>query len=106
MVVRLARFLSEQQLEGVTGYLNVARPEGARRRRRPAMTEGPFAKGHLVAPTVYAECPRRHAHCAGRDLGPVMPFRFSGYKMSGKLSGYDRRSGIQRIEEYLNVKGV
>ena len=39
-------------------------------------------------------------------FGPVMPFRFSGYKMSGKLSGHDRRSGIQRIEEYLNVKGV
>ena len=34
-------------------------------------------------------------------MDPAVPF--GGYKMSG---GYGRESGVQHLEEYLNVKAV
>jgi aldehyde dehydrogenase (NAD+) len=153
---QIGPLVSEQQLERVTGYLNVARQEGARAVvGGQQLTEGPFAKGYFVPPTVYADV-RDDMRIAQEEIfGPVIsaiPFTdvdevirrgnattfglvwtrdvskahrlakglrtgsvwincyqamdpavpFGGYKMSG----YGRESGIQQMEEYLNVKAV
>src|SRR5262249_37336607 len=53
---QIGPLVSEQQYERVTGYLSTGRQEGA----RPvtggmALTEGPYAKGYFVPPTVFAD---------------------------------------------------
>jgi len=54
--IQIGPVVSEQQLERVIGYLNVARQEGARAVvGGRQLTEGPFAKAYFVPPTVYAD---------------------------------------------------
>jgi aldehyde dehydrogenase (NAD+) len=156
---QIGPLVSEQQLERVTGYLNLGRQEGARAiAGGERLTDGPLAQGYFVPPTVFAEVrddmriakeaifgpglsairfgdvdelvTRANATMFGlgsgvwtRDVSkahrlakairagsvwvncyqamdPAVPF--GGYKMSG----YGRESGLQHIEEYLNVKAV
>jgi aldehyde dehydrogenase (NAD+) len=156
---QIGPLVSEQQLQRVTGYLGIARQEGARAvSGGQQLTEGPFAKGYFVPPTVYADV-RDDMRIAQEEIfGPVIsaiPFTdieevirrgnktifglgsgvwtgdvrkahrlakglragtvwvncyqamdpavpFGGYKMSG----YGRESGIQQLDEYLNIKAV
>jgi aldehyde dehydrogenase (NAD+) len=156
---QIGPLVSEQQLERVTGYLNLGRQEGARAvAGGERLTDGPLAQGYFVLPTVFAEV-RDDMRIAKEEIfGPVLSairFRdvddlitranatmfglgsgvwtrdvskahrvakairagsvwvncyqamdpavpFGGYKMSG----YGRESGLQHVEEYLNVKAV
>ena len=151
--------VSEQQLERVTGYLTLGQDEGARAvSGGQRLTDGAFAAGYFVPPTVFANV-RDDMRIAQEEIfGPVIsaiPFKdiddliqranatmfglgsgvwtrdvskahrlarairagsvwvncyqtmdpavpFGGYKMSG----YGRESGLQHLEEYLNVKAV
>jgi aldehyde dehydrogenase (NAD+) len=151
--------VSEQQLERVTGYLSLGTGEGAKAvSGGQRLTDGAFAAGYFVPPTVFANV-RDDMRIAQEEIfGPVIsaiPFKdmddlvrranatmfglgsgvwtrdvskahklakairagsvwvncyqamdpavpFGGYKMSG----YGRESGLQHLEEYLNVKAV
>jgi len=70
---QIGPLVSEQQFERVTGYLNVARQEGARAvAGGQQLTEGPFAKGYFVPPTVYADV-RDDMRIAQEEIfGPVI----------------------------------
>jgi aldehyde dehydrogenase (NAD+) len=156
---QIGPLVSEQQLERVTGYLAAGREEGARALSGGArLTEGAYAKGFFVPPTVFANVNDDMRIAREEIFGPVLsaiPFSdidevirrgnattfglgsgvwtrdlskahrlakglragsvwincyqamdpavpFGGYKMSG----YGRESGIQQLDEYLNVKAV
>jgi aldehyde dehydrogenase (NAD+) len=157
--VTIGPLVSQDQLDRVTGYLSTGRQEGARPLSGgERLTDGDFAKGYFVPPTVFADV-RDDMRIAREEIfGPVIsaiPFTdidevltranstmfglgsgvwtrdvskahrlakgiragsvwvncyqamdpavpFGGYKMSG----YGRESGIQHLEEYLNVKAV
>src|SRR5262252_2401195 len=151
--------VSPEQLDRVTTYLGIGRQEGARSLSGgQQLTEGEYAKGYFVPPTIFTEVrddmriaqeeifglviseipftdideviQRGNATTFGlgsgvwtRDVSkahklarsiragsvwincyqamdPAVPF--GGYKMSG----YGRESGLQHVEEYLNVKAV
>src|SRR5262245_31856531 len=156
---QIGPLVSEQQLERVTGYLNLGKKEGAQLMSGGArLTEQPLANGYFVPPTVFAHV-RDDMRIAQEEIfGPVIsaiPFQdidevisranstpfglgsgvwtkdvskahrlakairagsvwvncyqamdpavpFGGYKMSG----YGRESGLQQLDEYLNVKAV
>lgn len=67
--VQIGPLVSEQQLERVTGYLDIGQKEGARALAGGGrVTEGPLAKGFFVSPTVFAGVQGQHAHRAGGDL--------------------------------------
>jgi aldehyde dehydrogenase (NAD+) len=157
--VRIGPLVSEQQLNRVTGYLDLGRREGARAvSGGHRLTEGELSKGYFVPPTVFADVRDDMTIAREEIFGPVIsaiPFRdieevirrgnatsfglgsgvwtrdvgtvyrlargiragtvwvncyqamdpavpFGGYKMSG----YGRESGLQHLEEYLNVKTV
>ncbi len=156
---QIGPLVSEQQLERVTGYLDIGKREGALAvSGGDRLREGPLANGYFVPPTVFANV-RDDMRIAQEEIfGPVIsaiPFTdidevirranattfglgsgvwtrdvtkahrlakgiragsvwvncyqamdpavpFGGYKMSG----YGRESGLQQMEEYLNVKAV
>jgi aldehyde dehydrogenase (NAD+) len=156
---QIGPLVSEQQLDRVTGYLQLGQQEGARAISGGSrITEGALAKGYFVPPTVFANV-RDDMRIAQEEIfGPVLsaiPFTdmddlvrranatmfglgsgvwtrdvskahrlakairagsvwvncyqamdpavpFGGYKMSG----YGRESGLQHLDEYLNVKAV
>jgi len=157
--VQIGPLVSAQQLERVTGYLDVGKREGARAvSGGERLQQGELAKGYFVAPTVFADVRDDMKIAQDEIFGPVIsaiPFRdidevlrranstpfglgsgvwtrdvskahrlargiragsvwvncyqtmdpavpFGGYKMSG----YGRESGLQHLEEYLNVKAV
>jgi aldehyde dehydrogenase (NAD+) len=156
---QIGPLVSAQQLERVTSYLNIGKQEGARALSGgDRLTEGPFAKGYFVPPTVFADVRDDMRIAQDEIFGPVLsaiPFEdideviarsnatsfglgsgvwtrdvskahrlakairagsvwvncyqamdpavpFGGYKMSG----YGRESGLQHLDEYLNVKAV
>jgi len=157
--VQIGPLVSAQQLERVTGYLDVGKREGARAvSGGERLLDGELAKGYFVAPTVFADVRDDMTIAQEEIFGPVIsaiPFRdidevlrranstpfglgsgvwtrdvskahrlargiragsvwvncyqamdpavpFGGYKMSG----YGRESGLQHLDEYLNVKAV
>jgi aldehyde dehydrogenase (NAD+) len=156
---QIGPLVSEQQLERVTGYLSIGKQQGARvASGGDRLTEGAFAKGYFVPPTVFADVRDDMQIAQDEIFGPVLsaiPFQdidevidranatsfglgsgvwtrdvskahrlakairagsvwvncyqamdpavpFGGYKMSG----YGRESGLQHLDEYLNVKAV
>ncbi len=151
--------VSAEQLERVSAYLSVGKAEGAHAvSGGMALTDGAYAKGYFVPPTVFSnvhddmriakeeifgpvisaipfddvddllkranstsfglgsgvwtrDVSKAHRLAKGIRAGsvwvncyqamdPAVPF--GGYKMSG----YGRESGLQHLEEYLNVKAV
>jgi acyl-CoA reductase-like NAD-dependent aldehyde dehydrogenase len=70
---QIGPLVSEQQLERVTGCLSVARQEGARAvAGGEQLTEGPFAKGFFLPPTVFADV-RDDMRIAQEEIfGPVI----------------------------------
>jgi len=157
--VQIGPLVSEQQLDRVTGYLDIGKREGARAMSGGERLKGAeYDRGYFVPPTVFADV-RDDMKIAQEEIfGPVIsaiPFTdldevigranatlfglgsgvwtrdvskahrlakgiragsvwvncyqamdpavpFGGYKMSG----YGRESGLQQLEEYLNVKAV
>jgi aldehyde dehydrogenase (NAD+) len=156
---QIGPLVSEQQLERVTSYLNIGKQEGARALAGgDRLTQGSFANGYFVPPTVFADVRDDMRIAQDEIFGPVLsaiPFEdtdevirrgnatpfglgsgvwtrdvskahrlakairagsvwvncyqamdpavpFGGYKMSG----YGRESGLQHLDEYLNVKAV
>jgi aldehyde dehydrogenase (NAD+) len=70
---QIGPLVSEQQLQRVTGYLAIGRQEGA----RPVtggerLTEGPFAKGYFVPPTVFADVKDDMRIAREEIFGPVI----------------------------------
>jgi aldehyde dehydrogenase (NAD+) len=156
---QIGPLVSAEQLERVTSYLSIGKQEGARALSGgDRLTEGSFAKGYFVPPTVFADVRDDMRIAQDEIFGPVLsaiPFDdidevigranatsfglgsgvwtrdvskahrlakairagsvwvncyqamdpavpFGGYKMSG----YGRESGLQHLDEYLNVKAV
>jgi aldehyde dehydrogenase (NAD+) len=156
---QIGPLVSQQQLDRVTSYLGIGKQEGARALSGgERLTQGAFANGYFVPPTVFADVRDDMKIAQDEIFGPVLsaiPFQdideviaranatpfglgsgvwtrdvskahrlakairagsvwincyqamdpavpFGGYKMSG----YGRESGLQHLDEYLNVKAV
>jgi aldehyde dehydrogenase (NAD+) len=76
---QIGPLVSEQQLERVTGYLDIGHKEGAKALAGGARaTEGPLAKGYFVPPTVFANVNDNMRIAQEEIFGPVLsaiPFR-------------------------------
>src|SRR5215475_8605589 len=70
---QIGPLVSEQQLDRVTGYLNLGRQEGARALAGgERLTEGPLARGYFVPPTVFSDV-RDDMRIAREEIfGPVI----------------------------------
>jgi aldehyde dehydrogenase (NAD+) len=65
--------VSQQQLERVTGYLDIGRNEGARAVvGGTRLTEGPLSKGYFVQPTVFANVRDTMRIAQEEIFGPVI----------------------------------
>jgi hypothetical protein len=70
---QIGPLVSEQQYERVTGYLSTGRQEGARPLTGgQALTEGAFAKGYFVPPTVFADVNDNMRIAQEEIFGPVI----------------------------------
>src|ERR1700738_4519568 len=70
---QIGPLVSEQQLERVTGYLDVGAKEGANALTGGArLTEGPLAKGYFVPPTVFANVNDNMRIAQEEIFGPVI----------------------------------
>ncbi len=76
---QIGPLVSEQQLERVTGYLDIGHKEGAKALAGGARaTEGPLAKGYFVPPTVFANVNDNMRIAQEEIFGPVLsaiPFK-------------------------------
>ncbi|MGY4188899.1 aldehyde dehydrogenase family protein [Bradyrhizobium sp. USDA 4459] len=71
--VQIGPLVSEQQLERVTGYLDVGQKEGARALAGGGrVTEGALAKGFFVSPTVFAGVQDNMRIAQEEIFGPVI----------------------------------
>jgi aldehyde dehydrogenase (NAD+) len=156
---QIGPLVSKQQLERVTGYLDIGRREGAKVMSGGSrLSDGRYANGYFVPPTVFADVRDDMRICREEIFGPVVcaipfdteaeairranatPFglgsgvwtrdvgralRLSRALRAGsvwvncyqlmdpampfggcKMSGYGRESGLQQLEEYLEVKAL
>ncbi len=70
---QIGPLVSEQQLERVTGYLDIGQKEGARALAGGTrITEGPLAKGYFVSPTVFANVQDNMRIAQEEIFGPVI----------------------------------
>ncbi len=69
--VTLGPLVSERQLETVTGYIDIARNEGARVVSGGERLQGPLAKGYFVPPTVLADVTNTMRVAREEIFGPV-----------------------------------
>jgi aldehyde dehydrogenase (NAD+) len=70
---QIGPLVSEQQLERVSGYLEIGQKEGARALAGGArITEGPLAKGYFVMPTVFANVQDNMRIAQEEIFGPVI----------------------------------
>ncbi|GGI24618.1 aldehyde dehydrogenase family protein [Bradyrhizobium guangdongense] len=71
--VQIGPLVSEQQLERVTGYLDIGQKEGARALAGGGrVTEGPLSKGFFVSPTVFAGVQDNMRIAQEEIFGPVI----------------------------------
>jgi aldehyde dehydrogenase (NAD+) len=65
--------VSRQQLERVSGYLDIGQKEGAKALAGGArLTEGPLSKGYFVSPTVFANVQDNMRIAQEEIFGPVI----------------------------------
>ena len=70
---QIGPLVSQQQLERVSGYLEIGRKEGAKALAGGArLTEGPLSKGYFVPPTVFANVQDTMRIAQEEIFGPVI----------------------------------
>ncbi len=68
---QIGPLVSQQQLERVSGYLDIGQKEGARALAGGSrLTEGALSKGYFVPPTVFCQRSGQYADRAGGDFRP------------------------------------
>jgi len=71
--VQIGPLVSQEQLDRVTGYLSVGQKEGARAVAGGSrLTEGDYAKGYFVPPTVFADVKDEMKIAQEEIFGPVL----------------------------------
>ena len=71
--IQVGPLVSQEQLNRVTGYLDIGRQEGARPLSGgERLTDGPLAKGYFVPPTVFADVNDDMRIAQEEIFGPVI----------------------------------